>query len=79
MNIVSEDLNFSHFRCMFFQMGNELSRSDFPDSDLSLLATGDDEFVVMAQGDCSHTILVSVINLPKLLVVIHSECADLSI
>ena len=79
MDVIRKDYNFCHLAGVLLEMGNKLSRSDLPHSDFTFLASGDDELVVVAQGDGCYTILVSVIDLPELLVVVNSEGSDLAI
>jgi hypothetical protein len=43
------------------------------------MAAGDDEFIVVAESYSSYTILMGIIDLPKLLIVIHSEGSNLAI
>ena len=64
VNVICKDLNLCDLACVLLQMRYELSRSDFPDSNLSFMAAGDNKFIVVAQSDCCHTILVSIIDLP---------------
>ena len=77
--VIWEELNFSNSLWMFFQMRYQFSWSDFPDADFSLHATGDYELSVWSKTDCGDTSLVSVLDLPKELTVIHPVSSDTSV
>lgn len=79
MNVVSEDLNLGDLAGVLLQVGNELPGPDLPDANLSFMASRDNKLVVVTEGYGGDTILVSVVNLPQLLVVVDSEGPDSSI
>lgn len=65
MSIIGEKLDFSHAGVVLLQVGDELTRADFPNSDVALHATGADELAIGAQADGSDAALVRILNLPK--------------
>ena len=79
VDVVGKDLNFSDFACMLFQVGDEFTRPNLPNSDFTFLAAWNDELLVVAKGYCSDSILVSIIDLPELLAVVHAEGSDFAV
>jgi hypothetical protein len=79
VGVIRENLDFGDFACVFLQVGNEFSRLNFPDSDFALHASRGNELEVVAEVNGSHSVLVSVVNLPQLLVVVHSESSNSSV
>jgi hypothetical protein len=60
-------------------MAYEFSRSNFPNSDFTIHTSRADEFRVVRQANSCDSILMGVIDLPKLLAVINSESSNLTI
>lgn len=60
-------------------MRNQFSRSYFPNSNLTFFSSRNNEFSIMTQSNSSNTSFMSIINLPKLLVVINSISSNFTI
>jgi len=79
VNVVCKYLYLGYLAGVLFQVRDELSWSDLPNSNLSFISSGYNELVIVTQADGSDAVLVSVIDLPKLLIVVHSESSYLSV
>mmetsp|Transcript_16438 Transcript_16438/g.27882 ORF Transcript_16438/g.27882 Transcript_16438/m.27882 type:complete len:382 (-) Transcript_16438:473-1618(-) len=64
---------------MLLKVGDELPGPNLPDPDLAFLATRDDKLLVVAECNCSHPILMSIVDLPELLAVVDPERSDLAV
>ena len=60
-------------------MRNQFSGSYFPDSNFTFFTSRNNELSVMTQSYSSNTSFMSIINLPKLLVIINSICSNFTI
>ena len=65
MDIIWEDLHLSHLACVFLQMTDQLSASNFPNSALTFIASTAYEFAIVTKANGSDSILVSVVDLPE--------------
>jgi len=79
MDIIVENLDFGNLAGVLLQVRDELSWSYFPDTDLSFKSSWDDELCVMAKCYSSNSTLVSVVNLPELLIIVDAVGSYFSI
>lgn len=79
MHIVCENYNLSHFAGVLLHVGNQFTRSYFPNTDFSFVSSGYNKLMVVAKTDASDSIFMSIVNLPKLLVVVDSKSSYFAI
>ena len=77
--VVSKEQDFAHAARVLLQVRNELARADLPDTDLTLQATRANKFAALSEADRCDATLMSVVNLPEQLAVVHTVGSDLSI
>lgn len=77
--IVLKNLDFSNFRSVFFQMSNEFSGSNFPNSDFTIHSPCHKELEISGEINCRDSSFVSIVNCPELLLSINSKRPDFSI
>ena len=79
MSIVREKFNFSNAAVVFFQMTDQLTATNLPDTDIALHTSTAEKLAIACQFDSCNTVLVCIIYLPKQLAIINSKGTNFTI
>lgn len=79
MNIIWEYLHLGDFRCVFFEVRDQLARSYLPDTDVAALASRAHELLIVGQADGGDSVFVGAVNLPERGGAVDFEGADFAV
>lgn len=72
-------MHLGDFAGVFFKVGDELTRSDFPYTHFTFVATRADELHVVGETNGCYTVFMGVVDLPEGRGALNLETADFSV
>jgi len=79
VGVVREQFNFSNAAAVLFQVADQLTAADLPNTNVALHSAAAEELTVACQLNRCNAILVCIVNLPKHLAIVNSESSDSTI